>query len=47
MYKGPKDLSRSKRIQAAFWGLQAGCGAAEVFRGVHINGYMPNFKLLP
>lgn len=47
MYKGPKDLSVSKRIMAAFWGLQYGCKAAEGFCGWRISGYMPDFKILP
>ena len=47
MYKGPKDLSRAKRIMAAFYGLQYGCAAAEGFRTFRISGYMPDYKVLP
>lgn len=47
MYKGPKDLSLSKRATAAFYGLQYGCKAAEAFRTWRISGYMPDYKILP
>ena len=47
MFRGPKDLSVSKRVTAAMWGLQCGCKAAEVFRPWRISGYMPDYRVLP
>ena len=41
------DLSISKRIVARFFGNQVGCEYAEGFVGLRLNGYMPNFRLLP
>ena len=47
MFRGPKDLSESKRVTAAMWGLQYGCKAAEGFRPWRISGYMPDYRVLP
>ena len=47
MFRGPKDLSVSKRVVSAMWGLQCGCKAAEAFRPWRIAGYMPDYRILP
>ena len=41
------ELGEDMKIHALFRGMQFGCKYAECFRGVHLHGCMPNYKLLP
>ena len=47
IFKGPKDLSTSKRVVARFFGLHIGTTYAEGFKTFRISGYMPDYKVLP
>lgn len=41
------DITKTPLIINAFRGLLVGCKYAEAFRAYRIQGYMPDFKLLP